>query len=395
VHVVQVGNLHHMHRSQNFTRLVIPRDFHQLPPSQRNFRRRRAGVAKMEMRRRNNQREKLMRERKRFSIALAERLSRLWLLAILIGFCWSGAGQAQTPKTQTVKTDVTEGFILVGDIQLPAETALAPSAAYAPRFWTDGDLPFVFDANVSEDNQDAMRAAMAEWENVAGVHFRTALDSDVNHVHIQNSNGNNSAIGMVGGKQIINIVSWNNKGILMHELGHCLGLWHEQTRPDRDAYVEILDANIQEGKAHNFALNQNAGTYGAYDFDSIMHYNKCTFSTGCPAGQTCKCAPGTETILVREPYRGEWQNKIGQRTHLSSQDRAAVRSFYPVFVDASHDGGEKGTFKQPFKGFRAGADAVAPGGTLIVRPGSYAAAGSYDKPMTIKAPQGEVTLEKP
>jgi len=98
---------------------------------------------------------------------------------------------------------------------------------------------------------------------------------------------------------------------------------------------------------------------------------------------------------VREPYKAEWQNKIGQRTHLSSLDRAGMSSLYPVpvFVDGSYTGKvEKGTSDQPFKSFVAGAEAVAPGGRVIVRPGSYAAAGSYDKPMTIKAPRGEVTL---
>lgn len=258
-------------------------------------------------------------------------------------------------------------------------------------------MPYVFDANVNEFGRNAMFAAMAEWEKVAGVDFRPAQDYDANYVHIQNSNANNSWVGMKGGMQIINIVSWDHKFIIVHELGHCLGLWHEQTRPDRDAYVEIIFSNIQAGKAHNFDLNNNAYSNGPYDFDSIMHYNKCTFSTACPPGQGCKCPAGTETILVREPYRAEWQNKIGQRSRLSSLDRNFMATLYPihVYVDGSYTGSvEKGTATQPFKSFGAGANAVAPDGRVIVRPGSYAAAGSYDKPMTIKAPQGGVTLRK-
>jgi hypothetical protein len=254
-------------------------------------------------------------------------------------------------------------------------------------------VPFEFDANVTGSHQNAMRDSMAAWENVAGVHFRPAEGTDVNFVHIQSSNGNNSAIGMVGGEQIINIVSWDTKFIMAHELGHCLSLWHEHTRPDRDAFVEIIDQNIQAGRESQFALNASASTSGPYDFDSVMHYGRCAFSAGCPLGQTCDCAAASETIRVREPYRAEWQKKIGQRSHLSSLDGNTMYRLYPVFVDGSYTGSvERGTFRQPFKNFGAGAEAVAPGGTLIVQPGSYAAAGSYDKPMTIKTPQGGVTL---
>ena len=65
----------------------------------------------------------------------------------------------------------------------------------------------------------------------------------------------------------------------------------------------------------------------------------------------------------------------------------------PVYVDGSYTGSvEKGTINQPFKSFVSGANAAAPGGRVIVRPGSYSAVGNYDKPMAIKAPQGGVTL---
>ena len=37
--------------------------------------------------------------------------------------------------------------------------------------------------------------------------------------------------------------------------GHALGFFHEQSRPDRDNFVEILLKNVRPGKYANFILS--------------------------------------------------------------------------------------------------------------------------------------------
>src|SRR5262249_32664844 len=154
--------------------------------------------------------------------------------------------------------------------------------------------------------------------------------------------------------------------------------------------------NIQNGQASQFERHGDAGQYGPYDFDSVMHYGKCDFSIACPRGTTCDCPPGTETITVLPPNQ-DWQNRIGQRNHLSRMDRLIMGFIYAFpnwrFVDRSYTGSiQAGTFLQPYRNFIPGANATPAGGTLWVQPGTYSARGTYTRPMTWQAPLGDVTL---
>jgi hypothetical protein len=63
---------------------------------------------------------------------------------------------------------------------------------------------------------------------------------------------------------------------------HALGFEHEQTRYDRDMYVEIQWENIQTSQEHNFEKNPRTYAYPIREFDflSLMMYTLDAFGVG-------------------------------------------------------------------------------------------------------------------
>lgn len=58
-----------------------------------------------------------------------------------------------------------------------------------------------------------------------------------------------SKIGHQGGAQEVSIGSGcDTKGVVMHELLHALGFWHEHSRYDRDNYIVVHTDNVVTGK---------------------------------------------------------------------------------------------------------------------------------------------------
>jgi hypothetical protein len=320
------------------------------------------------------------------------------------------------PASIQSKTDIPTGYTLIeGDI-LVRTSALQPDIArpngtslppQSTQLWPNGVVPYEFDTNVNATNRPLMQAAMAEWEAVANVHFQLR-STEGDYIHIQDGSGNNSMVGRQGGQQIINIISWGSKFIMAHELGHTLGLWHEQSRPDRDTYIRVNFNNVSKIGCSDtsgnpvscdsqFELRSDASQYGPYDFDSVMHYKECDFSIyepNCPSSNPT--APdGGRTIIVQPAYQSS-HLLLGQRNHLSYLDKLTVAFLYPQpnwkFLDGSRPVNGNGSFSSPFNDYRTAIAQTPDGGTLWIQPGTYSAAGIYSKPITIRAPLGGVIL---
>jgi len=79
------------------------------------------------------------------------------------------------------------------------------------------------------------------------------------------------------------------KGTIIHETMHALGFFHEHSRPDRDNYVQIVEANIDPADLFQFGKYSTDPAripVESYDFWSIMHYGSYYLSSNGAATMT-------------------------------------------------------------------------------------------------------------
>ncbi|XP_065060849.1 zinc metalloproteinase nas-15-like isoform X2 [Rhopilema esculentum] len=192
------------------------------------------------------------------------------------------------------------------------------AVASAARKWPGGVVPFVFDRYFDNYRRQVVQQAIDEFNKHTCVKF-VPRTNERNYVRFMVGQGCSSMIGMTGGYQDISIGNYcYYKGIVMHEMMHAIGFWHEQSRLDRDNYVTIYWQNIQKNPdmSYNFRKYSHgeADYYGeGYDYDSLMHYENNAFSSN-----------GYSTIVARS----DPNKKLGQRAGFSATDIRQINKLY-------------------------------------------------------------------
>jgi hypothetical protein len=184
--------------------------------------------------------------------------------------------------------------------------------------WPNALVPYEIDPNLPD--QQRVVDSIKHWESETLMRFINRAErrpsEHPNYIfftpHLEVCR---SWIGMQGGRQLIELQPLCTTGSVIHEIGHAIGLWHEQSREDRDWYITVIFDNIKPEAVDNF--NQritNGDDVGEYDYCSIMHYHARAF---------CKDPCPGDTIVVKEPTF-ECAATIGQGTTLSEGDKAAI-----------------------------------------------------------------------
>ena len=131
------------------------------------------------------------------------------------------------------------------------------------------EVPYVI--NRSFEDSSRVKTAMDYWERSGFVKFKPFIEGN-NVVEFISSEQTRSNIGKKTGYQSVQVESDKEAGNIAHEIGHLLGLFHEQCRSDRTKYISI---SCEDDKNYKFAklITNDAEDVGEYNLYSIMHYS--------------------------------------------------------------------------------------------------------------------------
>lgn len=190
----------------------------------------------------------------------------------------------------------------------------------SPVYWPT-IVPYAFDPNTDAFMQAQTEIAIDIVESVCDVVF-VPRTSESDFVVFTDSTGNSSFLGRVGGPQPINMFNWSFEYIIVHEIKHALGFYHEHQRPDRDTFITVNTSNIDPSFLSQFTIEGGADPIGPYDFESVMHYGRFAFTNN-----------GFPTITLNPGYT-QFTNVIGNRSSISAGDAAALAAVYGDFDGA-------------------------------------------------------------
>ncbi|XP_042909544.1 astacin-like metalloprotease toxin 5 [Parasteatoda tepidariorum] len=142
------------------------------------------------------------------------------------------------------------------------------------KLWPGGIIPYEKFPSLSNKMNSILDRAFEHYQKLTCIKF-VPRTTEKDYIQIFSGDGCYSFVGRDGGPQPVSlgeICNW--EGVVIHELGHVIGFYHEQNRSDRDEYIKIYWENMKKGTENQFFKlqpHQNL-LLTPFDYESIMLY---------------------------------------------------------------------------------------------------------------------------
>lgn len=208
----------------------------------------------------------------------------------------------------------SDAKLFEGDILIPKGKNALTSQKYRWKF----PIPYILGDDLDLNAKGCVHQAFEMYRLKSCVDFKP-YEGEKTYIKFEKRGGCFSSVGDQQNGQILSLGrGCDHKAVIEHELLHALGFYHEQSRTDRDDYVDIWLDQVTPGLEHNFnkynddfITDQNT----AYDYESIMHYRPFAFNKN----------ESIPTITTKIP---EFYNIIGQYLDFSKLDTFRLNRMY-------------------------------------------------------------------
>ncbi len=171
------------------------------------------------------------------------------------------------------------------------------------RAWPNGRIPYVLATTngvvqINSATRTALSQAMTNWEQLTEgrIMFRAKQSTDKAYVIVKQGSPRVSPFVGYRKDQVQSLYLRDTEYLTVtkHELGHVIGLHHEQRRTDRGSFIQVRNQYIVDSDTcrYQFAACSTCKPLGTYDRTSVMHYRTHDLP-GCRTGSVLLKLDGT------------------------------------------------------------------------------------------------------